>query len=102
MIKENPKIQPAFVHSRYIFSFRLILSNLSVGGKTNGVKIVRIVKLIVGADNVSTKDLNKLIKVKVSFNFYNGPEIPPSFRMRQKCTAINIIIINGIAIQCNT
>ena len=102
VIKERPKIQPALVHNRWIFSFRLILSNLSVGGKTSGVRIVRIVKLIVGADNVSTTDLNVSINVYKSFNFYNGPDIPPSFRIRQKCTAINIIIMNGIAIQCKT
>ena len=63
------------------------------------MKIVRIVKLIVGADNVSTTDLNVSINVYKSFNFYNGPDIPPSFRIRQKSTAIKIIIINGRPIQ---
>src|SRR3984893_17488656 len=29
-----------------------------------------------------------------------GPEIPPSLRTRQKCRAINILAIKGIAMQC--
>jgi hypothetical protein len=29
-----------------------------------------------------------------------GPEIPPSLRMRQKCTAIKIDATNGIPMQC--
>src|SRR5512144_2023378 len=29
-----------------------------------------------------------------------GPEMPPSFRMRQKCTAIKIDATNGIPMQC--
>ena len=99
VIKEIPKIQPALVHSRCILSFRLILSNPSVGGKTSGVRIVRIVKLTVGADKASTTDLNVSIKIVYPSHFYNGPDMPPSFLIRQKCTAINIIIMNGMAIQ---
>src|SRR5215208_6173328 len=29
-----------------------------------------------------------------------GPEMPPSFLMRQKCTAINIDATSGIPMQC--
>src|SRR3989304_7873694 len=32
----------------------------------------------------------------------SGPEMPPSLRILQKCTAINIMAIRGIPIQCHT
>tara|TARA_B100000315_G_scaffold247409_1_gene276054 strand:- start:619 stop:843 length:225 start_codon:yes stop_codon:yes gene_type:complete len=58
LIKAIPIAQPAFVHNLQIPNFRLILSNQSVGGKRNGAITVRIVKLIVGVDNVSIRALN--------------------------------------------
>jgi hypothetical protein len=33
---------------------------------------------------------------------YTGPEMPPSLRTRQKCTAIRIPAISGIPTQCST
>ena len=50
VINTIPIAQPALVHSRWIPSFLLILSNQSVGGNTSGVNTVKIVKLIVGDD----------------------------------------------------
>src|SRR4030067_1580139 len=32
----------------------------------------------------------------------SGPEIPPSLRILQKCTIINMLIMRGSAIQCHT
>ena len=58
LIKAIPIAQPAFVHNFQIPNFRFILSNQSVGGKRNGAITVRIVKLIVGVDNLSIITLN--------------------------------------------
>ena len=65
--------------------------------------MVSMVKLIVGAESVSIADLmaTRLI-IFPEHNTYNGPDIPPSFLILQKCTAINIMAINGIAIQWRT
>ena len=65
--------------------------------------MVSMVKLIVGAESVSIADLmaTRLI-IFAGPNPYKGPEIPPSFLILQKCTAINIMAINGIAIQWRT
>ena len=52
-------IKPALLHNKYNFSLRLILSNQSVGGKSIGVTIVKIEKLIVGADKKSTAFLKE-------------------------------------------
>ena len=62
LIKVIPIAQPAFVHNFQIPNFRFIFSNQSVGGKRNGANTVRIVKLIVGVDNVSITALNVSIK----------------------------------------
>ena len=92
---------PFFVHKRQNPSLRWIFSNQSVGGKKNGKATVNIVKLIVGAEMASITDLSAAKLIKFS-KFYNGPDIPPSLRMRQKWTAMNIMAIKGIPIQCNT
>ena len=99
----SPVIPPAFVHSLQKPSFLWIFSNQSDGGKKKGKRTVSTVKLIVGADNASIADLiaTKLI-IFAGSNTYNGPDIPPSFLILQKCTAINIMAINGIAIQWRT
>ena len=58
VINPIPTTQPAFVQSLQIPNLLLILSNQSDGGNKNGAKTVKIVKLTVGAANVSITDLN--------------------------------------------
>ena len=100
-MRNNPVIPPCFVHKRQNPSFLWIFSNQSVGGKKNGKATVNNVKLTVGAETASIADLSaaKLIRIPM---FYSGPDIPPSLRIRQKWTAMNIMAIKGIPIQCNT
>ena len=103
VISTIPVIPPAFVHSLQKPSFLCIFSNQSDGGKKKGKRTVSKVKLTVGADSASIADLiaTRLI-ILLGPNIYSGPEIPPSFLILQKCTAINIIAMNGIPIQCRT
>lgn len=76
-------------------------SNQSDGGKIKGNITVNIVKLIVGAERASINDFNAVMFIvsRNSRTSYKGPEIPPSFLILQKWTAMKIIATNGIAIQ---
>ncbi len=62
----------------------------------NGNTTVSRVNDIVGDDNTSI-----ICFIESSID-YIGPDIPPSFLILQKCTAIKIIAINGTAMQCST
>ena len=66
--------------------------------------MVKIVKLMVGAESQSIADFiaTRFIVLTSGDKNYNGPDIPPSFRILQKCTAIKIIATKGIAMQCST
>ena len=98
-----PMIPPDFDQILQRPNFLCIFSNQSDGGNTNGKITVRMVKLIVGAESQSIADFIATKFIDRSMDcIYNGPDIPPSFRILQKCTAMNIIATKGIAIQCNT
>ena len=99
-----PTTPPDFDQILHSPNFLCIFSNQSDGGNINGKITVRMVKLIVGADNQSIADFmaTKFIIKTSGDESYNGPDMPPSLRILQKCTAMNIIATKGIAIQCNT
>ena len=44
----------------------------------------------------------KIEAIANSEKSYSGPLIPPSFRIRQKCTAISTVTITGMNTQCST
>ena len=99
-----PTTPPDFDQILHNPNFLCIFSNQSDGGNINGKITVKMVKLIVGADSQSIADLivTKFIIIKSGKETYSGPDMPPSLRILQKCTAIKIIATKGIAIQCKT
>jgi hypothetical protein len=70
--------------------------------RTDIIEILRLCKNFVSRSSCSAQDDNHLLASFTSDASFTGagPEMPPSFRTRQKCTIISTEATIGIPIQC--
>ena len=92
---------PAGVHSRSSFRRRLSWYSLPLVGKRKKNPTMKMENRMAGLET----QLKNCLSISLGYRSrrpYVGPEIPPSFRMRQKWTIIRIMTMNGTPMQCST